>query len=290
MIGVTYPRKILITGAGGYIGSVLSEFLTMFHVPLVLVDVAPITPKDSSVTAIQRDISDLAIPDDVDAVVHLAAVVGTKACAENPEEAKRTNLTETARLLDKCKNKRFIFVNTNCGLPPGFSDETAELSPTGVYAETKKEAEKLVLAAGGVSLRLASVYGVSPKMRDDLLLNFLVKEAVTKKEIQLFEGDVQRNFVHVNDVSYLIGRFIEAQDVRGVFNVAIEEHKTKREIAHMIKRVLPDTKIVEVEGKDPDGRNYVVSTKKLRDYGFVLTHSYEDGIKELVRYYESRKV
>lgn len=291
-----YTPKVLVTGAGGYIGSYLIQCLLQNDIGCIAVDTFPegqerytpwIIAQNTAFSIQKNNVDSIRIPDEVDTVIHLAAVVGAKACDENPEEAKKTNLEATKKLLWKCKGRRFIFVNTNCGLPAGKSDETAELHPNSLYGQTKSDAEKLVVEHGGVSLRLASVFGVSIKMRDDLLLNFLVKEAIEYGQINLFEGSYKRNFVHVSDVCDVIIKMTSCgAKPSGIYNVAIPEHLTKLEVCDRIKRFRPNTKIILSDGKDPDARNYEVSTEKLAKWGWEASVTYEDGIKELINYYE----
>lgn len=289
--------KIAITGAAGYIGSVLTARALEIGWKVVAVDslvggatgLLPVCTYPN-LTILKKDLFELTERDlgDVQTIFHLASIVGSPACEKQPEEARRVNLHGTKHLLDLAPQAFMVFTNTNIGYPKGESDETAPLTATGIYSETKIEAEKMVLDNGGISLRLASVCGVSPKMRNDLLLNFLVKECVTKESISVFDVNSSRNFIHVKDVAN--GMINDAGNVpRGqAYNLALPTHYNKMELLEIIERALDRKLEVAIEFKeDPDKRDYHLSVKKwLSASNSLPAVSIEECVQELIKYYE----
>lgn len=284
----------MITGAGGYIGSYLVRQALENGKAVIaldtfqngkegLLDVAG----HRNLRILKKSIFDLEDKDldGVSKIIHLAAIVGTEACKNNPEEALKINLDGTKRLMTLCGERRFYFANTNIGYPQGHSDETANLYSDNVYAQTKIEAEKVVLAYGGTSFRLGSVFGTSPKMRDNLLLHFLVKEAVVSQRLNekmaVFELNVMRNFIHLRDIARAFLRTYAFH--RGeAYNLCLEKHYTKKMILEKL-----EAGFQEVKGRDPDERDYTLSVQKARKHsGFSAFVLVEEALSELRAYYE----
>lgn len=295
---------VLITGGAGYIGSILCETLldrgfrtividrnghneqSLFHLcsnpnfEFTLGDV-----RDERV--LKRAITE------ADVIVPLAAVVGAPACDHDPYLARSVNL-DAIRLLLRLRSPRqlVVFPTTNSGYGTksgdSFCTEETALEPISLYGRTKVEAEASVLdSANAVTFRLATVFGASPRMRFDLLVNHFTREAVTRKTLTLFEQDFKRNFVHIRDVADCFVFAIEASEslVGKPYNLGLDSaNLSKRELAERIKRHVRDLVILASDqGSDPDKRNYIVSNDRLRRAGFEAKRSLDDGIKELIK-------
>jgi nucleoside-diphosphate-sugar epimerase len=286
-------KRVLITGANGYIGCRLTQEAVHKGWEVLATDISHShvvhLAEYPNFKFLGTDILELRKKDlsKIDTIFHLASIVGTPACKEDPDEAKRVNLDGTKHLLEIAPEAKIFFTNTNIGYPEGKSDETTPLTATGIYSETKIEAEKLILNAGGVSLRLASVCGISLKMRDDLLLNFLVKQCVENDSIEVFDVESNRNFIHVRDVIDALVRFHPNLRDGEAYNFAIPTHYTKLELLDMIKAELDKSlKVIRGTETDPDKRNYILSIRKWNDHtGSYPRIHIKDAIKELIRYY-----
>ena len=231
-----------------------------------------------------------------DAVIPLAAIVGAPACDRDPLAARSVNL-DAIRLLDqlRARSQAVVWPCTNSGYGTKSGDvhctEATPLEPISLYGRTKVEAEAALLESGeAVSLRLATVFGPSPRMRLDLLVNDFVHRAVTEGTLVIYEGHFKRNFVHIEDVAdcfvHCLRRFA---DLKGeAYNVGLDEaNLSKQELAEKIRLRVPTLQIVAADkGSDPDQRNYIVSNEKLRRKGFVARRSLEDGIRQLIRAYQ----
>nr|MBA3657364.1 SDR family oxidoreductase [Gemmatimonadaceae bacterium] len=234
----------------------------------------------------------------VDAVVHLAAIVGDPACARQPDLARSVNLDASLALLGAAKSKgvrRFVFASTcsNYGRmkdPNGYVDETADLSPVSLYAETKVAVENAVLAASdtgfcATALRCATVFGVSPRMRFDLTVNEFTMEMISKEEITVFGETMWRPYIHVRDMARGIIAVLEAPEtsVQGeVFNLgSTDQNYQKQQLVELIKTHAPNANVKFVH-KAEDPRDYRVTFKKIHDtLGFETTRSVPDGIGEV---------
>lgn len=229
-----------------------------------------------------------------DVVIPLAAIVGAPACDMNPSYARLVN-QEAIQLLLKCTtHQKILFPNTNSGYGIGeeglYCDEETPLRPISLYGTLKVEMERELLGSGrAVSFRLATVFGVSPRIRLDLLVNDFTYRACHDKCIVLFEADFKRNYIHIQDVAraFLFG--IENFDrMRGqAYNVGLSSaNLSKRELCERIKRYVPEFYIhMAPIGKDVDQRNYIVSNAKLEALGWRATRSLDEGICELVSAY-----
>lgn len=298
--------RILVTGGAGYIGSVLcARLLAEGHRVTVLdnlmygqsglLHLCP-NPNFEFVLGDVRDERALApLVKDSDIVVPLAALVGAPACERDPHSAHSVNL-EAIRLLNKCRSpsQLVVFPTTNSGYGTKSGDllctEDTPLEPISVYGRTKVAAERELLAEPSVvTLRLATVFGVSPRMRLDLLVNHFVHQAVTEGGLVLFEPHFKRNFVHIADVADCFVHCIEHADrmTGRPYNVGLPDaNLSKAELAERVKAHLPFLKVcLSATGTDPDQRNYVVSNERMRQAGFTARRTLDQGIAELIKGY-----
>jgi nucleoside-diphosphate-sugar epimerase len=301
---MTAALKILVTGGAGYIGSILvPEFLAAGHAVTVLDNfryrqnsLAGVCshPKFDVVNGDAR--SEAVIQPllrGADIVIPLAALVGAPLCDRDPLGATSTNrdaIIMLCRLL--APEQRVIIPVTNSGYGIGergkFCTEETPLRPVSLYGRTKVEAEKAVLERdNSISLRLATVFGMSPRMRLDLLVNDFVYRAVHDRFVVLFEAHFKRNYIHVRDVAraflHSIGKFETMKG--GAYNVGLSDaNLSKAELCARIKVQLPDFVYLEAPiGKDPDKRDYIVSNAKVEATGYAPAYSLDDGIRELIK-------
>jgi nucleoside-diphosphate-sugar epimerase len=299
-----------VTGGGGYVGAIVVDELlargyrvrvldALLHgtVPSLLLVWG--SPHFEFVRADVRDHEAVGHAlEGVDAVVHLAAIVGDPACARQPEAARDVNLEATRALLTEARDRgvtRFVFTSTcsNYGRMSGdqLATEDFPLSPVSLYAETKVAAEQEVLdqAANGLvpcCLRLATVYGTSPRMRFDLTVNEFTRDVSLERDLVVYGEQFWRPYVHVRDAAEAIALALEApsERVRGeVFNVGdTRENYRKLDLVELLRERFPDAN-VEFVHKDEDPRDYRVSFEKLRErLGFVAQRRVPDGIDEMI--------
>jgi len=299
----TSKPKVLITGGAGYIGSVLAAHLLRADYRVRVLDSLLSGGRsllgmynDPDFEFVRGDVREPRVAAEalggVGAVVHLAAIVGEPLCSKSPERARTTNLDATLALVDQAKTlgiSHFIFASTcsNYGVSDVsvLADEKAVLNPVSLYSETKVEAEKYVTQAGYTTLRLATVYGLSPCMRFDLLVNELVHNAIFKKWVVIYGPESWRPFVHVNDVARAFEAALAARGdvVSGsTFNVGSDSGNCqKRQLAELIQKHIPGADI-EIMTRKSDPRDYRVSFKKIaRVLGFQVSKTVEDGIVEI---------
>jgi nucleoside-diphosphate-sugar epimerase len=297
---------VLVTGGAGYVGSILCEHLLRAGSRVTVVD--SLVHNQPSlfhlcghacfdfVRGDARDERVMApLVAKADAIVPLAAIVGAPACDRDPAVAESTNLG-AIRLINRLRSPHqvVIFPTTNSGYGTKTGavhcTEDSPLEPISLYGRTKVDAEAEVLSRpGSISLRLATVFGLSPRMRLDLLVNHFVHAAVTDGYLVIFEKDFKRNYVHVRDVADCVRFCLEhADDMDGrAFNVGLDEaNLSKAELAERIQRHVPGFFVHYAEvGSDPDKRNYIVSNRRLREAGFEASRSLDTGIKELIKGY-----
>lgn len=304
--------NILVTGGAGYIGSVL--------VPILLAKGYRVRVLDNLMYGgesllgvwshpgfefIRGDVRDSGVVsaalEGIDAVVHLAAIVGDPACAHNPELARSVNLDASLALLTKSRRAgvfRFVFASTcsNYGKMKDsdqYVDETSELRPLSLYAETKVAVERVVLDPAqtegmcATSLRFATVFGVSPRMRFDLTVNEFTMEMLTKKHLVVYGEQFWRPYVHVRDVAKAIMVVLEAPVAKvqnEAFNVgATDQNYQKQQLVDLIQSRVPDA-TVEYVHKEEDPRDYRVSFAKISSIlGFETTRTVEDGVREVTQ-------
>ena len=299
--------KILITGGAGYIGSVLVPMLLRDdnNEVTVLDSFRHGTPSllsvyhDRHLTIVRGDVRDATLLKNLveraDAVVHLAGIVGQRACAEDPALAEEINTKVTAGLVSFMRFDRpLIYPCTNSGYGMAGEaecDETTPLRPTSVYGRTKVAGEAHALKhEAAISLRFATLFGCSPRMRSDLMVNDFVWHAVSGVPLELFEGHFRRNFLHVRDAALAIVwalRNWRAYWGGAVFNVGDSRaNMTKTALCGAILRHIPGFRWTgSAVGTDPDQRDYVVSNKKIEAVGWAPQHTLDDGIIELRKAY-----
>jgi len=297
--------RIFVTGGAGYIGSVLVPmFLSegyrvtvldnFMYNQATLLDCCHYPDRFDVVRGDARD-EDLVkkFIEDADIIIPLACIVGAKACNENKVAAKTTNL-EAIEMLLRIRNRHqpIIFPNTNSGYGTGqegiYCDENTPLNPISYYGRLKVAAEKAVLEAGNaIVLRLATVFGTSPRQRLDLLVNDLTYRAINEGYIVLSEAHFKRNYIHVRDVARAFMHCIQNFEVmkNQAYNLGLSDaNLSKRELCQEIKKQVPELRIIEDEVmKDPDQRNYIVSNAKIEATGFKPRISLKEGITELIK-------
>lgn len=304
--------NILITGGAGYIGSTLVPLLLEQGHRVRVLDVL-LHGGNSLLNAwshpsfefVHADIRNSRTVKEslkgINAVVHLAAIVGDPACARQPDEAREINLDASLALLEECRRanvRRFVFASTcsNYGKMTdsnGYVDENSQLAPVSLYAETKVAFEKALLAIPAsesfcaTPLRFATVYGVSSRMRFDLTVNEFTKEMVTKKWLVVFGEQFWRPYVHVRDAARAIALVLNADPgkLRGqVYNIgATSQNYRKKDLIDLIRVRAPDANVQYVR-KEEDPRDYRVCFSKVsQELGFAPSRTVEDGIDEVAR-------
>jgi nucleoside-diphosphate-sugar epimerase len=295
--------KILITGAGGYIGSMLSDQLVRQGYDVLAIDTMKYSKNSlnhlffyDNFKYINADVTLVSVLKkylkNVDFVIPLAALVGAPICEKNKREATAVNFTQIKIMLKFIKkNQKIIYLNSNSGYGVGeknkYCTEDSPLNPISHYGATKVQSEQYIINnfKNFVCFRLATVFGYSYRMRTDLIVNYYIKEAIIKKKLEIFEPHFRRNFIHVKDVVRAIQFAIENfNKVKGqIYNLGLSNANiTKLELAKKIKKVIPKLKIKIISGKkDPDQRDYFVSNKKIEKKGFKARFSLERGINEV---------
>lgn len=304
--------KYLITGGAGYIGSVLAPTLLEAGHEVTVLDL--FEPMDGATLAdccrypgfqpIKGDARDTKKLDGLvkqhDVIIPLAALVGAPICARDPIGAESLNRDAVRAIVDRAsKDQVIIYPTTNSGYGVGEKDayctEKTPLRPISIYGVTKVEAEQAVLDSGkGVTFRLATVFGMAPKMRIDLLVNDFTLRAVRDRAVVIFEGHFRRNYIHVRDVAKAFIHGVENYEtMRGEpYNVGLSSaNLTKIQLCEKIKEKLPSFVYLEAPiGEDPDKRDYLVSNEKLEDTGWSPDWNLDRGIDELIKGYEMMRV
>jgi len=298
--------RILVTGGAGYLGSVLCERLldaghhvtvldsllyqqnSLFHLCAnARFEFVHGDARDNSVVG--------GLAKDADALIPLAAIVGAPACDRDPLLARSVNL-EAIRLLNRVRSSGQLIVypttNSGYGTKTGdvFCTEETPLEPISLYGQTKTQAEQELLQSPNVvTLRLATVFGMSARMRLDLLVNHFVYAAATDGYLVIFEKDFKRNYIHIRDVADCFLYCIENSNRMAgrAYNAGLDAaNLSKQELALSIKKHVPKFYIHFAEvGSDPDKRNYIVSNQRLREAGFEAKRSLDEGIVELLKGY-----
>ena len=303
--------RILVTGGAGYIGSIMVPMLLEAGHEVIVLDnfmygqnslldccndkklviIRGDTRSEKLIDQIFKDYS-------VEYIFPLAAIVGAPACDKDPATSMTTNIGGGMKVSQRWIGRRspkIIFPNTNSGYGIGqenaYCTEDSPLNPISLYGRQKVEAEKLVMGRGdSIVLRLATVFGISPRMRLDLLVNDFVYRAVNDKYLILFEGHAKRNYIHIRDVARAFMHCMENFEVmkNQVYNLGLSEaNLSKLELCQEIKKQIPNFCFFEADvGEDPDKRNYIVSNQKIKNTGFNTQHSLCDGIAELIKGYQ----
>jgi len=298
--------NVLVTGGAGYLGSVLvPELLAAGHNVTVLDnfmyrqnslaqlchhDAFDVVDGDARLADVLRPLVRRA-----DLILPLAALVGAPLCERNPLAATSTNRDAIATLTKLLgRRQRIILPTTNSGYGVGakrkLCTEDSPLRPVSLYGRDKVAAEEIVLGHGNaVSLRLATVFGMSPRMRIDLLVNDFVYRAVHDRAVVLFEAHFRRNYLHIRDVARAFLHAIDKfETMKGApYNVGLSDaNLSKLELCERIKLQIPAFAYLEAPvGKDPDKRDYIVSNAKIERTGFKPVFSLDDGIRELIKGY-----
>ena len=298
--------KILITGGAGYIGSVLTPSLLQAGHTVTVLDsfmfrqnsLADCCGSDSF-QVVRGDCRDerlvRGLLKDADVIIPLAALVGAPLCKNDVVATQTTNQDAVEMICRNASREQWILMPvTNSGYGIGeagkYCTEETPLNPISLYGVTKVEAEKAVLAReNSLTFRLATVFGMSPRMRTDLLVNDFVYRAVHDRALVVFEGHFKRNFIHIRDVARVFAYGLAHFDaMRGQpYNVGLDEaNLSKLELCAEIQKQIPGFVYLEAPiGEDPDKRDYIVSNARLAQTGFKTEWPLERGIRELIKGY-----
>jgi nucleoside-diphosphate-sugar epimerase len=303
--------KILVTGAAGYIGSMLTTELVRLGYSVIAIDIQKYDKNSLShlffyknFQFINADITkEIVIKKyikDVDFIIPLAALVGAPLCEKFKNKAKKTNIDSIRIILKYIEhNQKIIYPTTNSGYGVGqknkFCDENSPLKPISLYGATKAEAEKLIMKHNNsICFRLATVFGFSHRMRTDLLVNNFVMNAVKYKKLSIFEPHFRRNYVHIKDVvnAFVFSIINFSRLKNNIYNLGLSSaNLSKISLAKKIKTLIKKLRIVIIKNaSDPDKRDYYVSNKKIEKAGFKPSVTLEEGIKELINVFTYAKV
>ena len=296
--------KILISGGLGYVGSILTELLLKNGHKITIIDNNLYQENslsnlyiNTNLSVVKGDVRDFGLMTELlkktEIIIPLAALVGAPICEKDPIAASSINKDAIYWLIkNTSSDQKIIMPTTNSAYGSGqennYCDENSLLSPISKYARDKVDVEKRLLDRDNViSLRLATVFGMSPRMRLDLLVNDFVFRAVKDRFLVVFEGHFKRNYIHVRDVANCFQFCLNNFDTmkNQVFNVGLSDaNLSKLELCEEIKKLLPNFYFCESElSKDPDQRNYIVSNKKIEKTGFRTKVSLQEGINELIK-------
>ncbi len=299
--------KILITGGAGYLGSIIAPYLLKRNYGVIVLDNFLYDQTSlldvcyhPKLTIVNGDVRDLglmrSLMKDADIILPFACLTGMSICDRFPADAEAIIIDAILMMLSlRSKDQRIIYPTTNSGYGVGeegiFCTEETPLNPISLYGKLKVEAEQMILEAGNsVTLRLATVFGVSSRLRLDLLVNNFVYTAWHEKHIKLFEPHFKRNYIHIRDVARAILHTLNSFDqMHGhAFNLGLSDaNLSKKELCEVIRKHIPDFIFEEdTSGKDPDQRNYMVSNAKIERTGFAPLFSLDDGIVELMKAFQ----
>jgi nucleoside-diphosphate-sugar epimerase len=300
--------KILITGGAGYLGSVIAGKMLNEGYKVIVLDKLIFNQvsllsytSNPNFKFIHGDVRNESLLerlcDESDVIIPLAAIVGFPACASEPELAKEINFKQIVNIVKYCngKNKKILYPNTNSGYGLGTGqvecNEESPLTPISVYGQTKCEAENFLKSStDAIIFRLATVFGVSPRMRTDLLVNDFTYKAITDKYIVVFEKSFKRNFIHIQDVANVFLFMLKNYDrYKGeIFNVGLSSaNLSKQELLEKIQEHVNNFAVSYNDFyEDPDKRNYIVSNTKVESTGWEPVWDLNRGIKELIMAYQ----
>lgn len=299
--------KILVTGGAGYIGSILVPDLLRLGHDVIVVDNLRYNQSSlldcchyKNLTIIRGDARDKGIIHEqmkkADAIFPLACLTGAPLCSRDVIGAQTVNFDAVKMILElRSREQRIIFPTTNSGYGIGekgkYCTEETPLRPVSLYGKLKVDLEKILLDAGNcITLRLATVFGVAPRMRLDLLVNDFTYRAVTDRFLVLFESHFKRNYIHLRDVAkvfvHCLNNFERMKNEP--YNVGLSDaNLSKWELCEEIKKQAPNFYFVDAEvGEDPDKRDYIVSNEKIESAGFKSEFSIQQGIAELIKGYQ----
>ena len=298
--------KILITGGAGYLGSIVTPHLLNKGHEVTVLDSFLFRQNSladcchyESFNVVRGDCREASILKnllkDADIIIPLAAMVGAPLCDQDKLAAESVNHSAVKLICDLVSpNQRIIIPITNSGYGVGeegkFCTEKTPLRPISLYGKTKVDAEKEVLSRdNSISFRLATVFGMAPRMRLDLLVNDFVYRAVNDRSLLVFEGHFKRNYIHVRDIARVFEHAIDNFELmKGKpYNAGLEEaNLSKLELCAKIKEHLPKFDYIEAKvGEDPDKRDYIVSNQRLLSSGFQTEWNLDRGIRELIKGY-----
>lgn len=295
--------KVLITGGAGYLGSTISEHLLSKGYSVTVLDNLMYKQlsllhlfKYNKFNFVKDDVRNVELLQNLvkehDIIIPLAAIVGMSACEVNPNLSIDVNYRQIINIVRVLKShQKLIMPNTNSqyGSSEEIITENSPFIPLSLYAKTKCDAEDVVIAAKGVALRLATVFGIGTRMRQDLLVNDFVYKAVTDGYLVLFESNFKRNYIHVQDIARVFEFVIENYDkcFGEAFNVGLSTaNLSKLELAEKIKKHLPSLVIKQDDFRqDFDKRNYTVSNEKIESIGFNPKYDLDYGIRQLINAY-----
>mgnify|MGYP001615890137 CR=1 FL=1 len=294
-------RKILVSGGAGFVGSVL--------VPMLLEDGYEVRVLDNLTFGASSLMTSFSDPDfelmvgdirdenkvrealeGVDAVIHLAAIVGYPACKADPWLAEEVNYKATVKLNELRGDKLMVFASTtsNYGKVEGICTEETPLNPLSVYGQTKTRAEEAIRGKNVIILRFATAFGLSPRLRNDLLINNLTQLAVKNKCLLLYEPKNKRTFIHVKDMAESFIFMLQHPENGGeIFNVGDEKNNlTKEEIIHLLEKKVDFVWNIAEGWKDEDMRDYEISYQKIKNLGYQAQIGIEEGIDEMIKGYK----
>ena len=298
--------KIFITGGAGYLGSVIvGKMLNAGHEVVVLDKLLfnqtsllsyTSNPKFKFIYGDVRNVELLqTLCKEADVIIPLAAIVGFPACASDPKLAREINFDQIFNIVKFAKDKKILYPNTNSGYGLGTGQrectEESPIAPISVYGQTKCDSENFLRAnTSAITFRLATVFGVSPRMRTDLLVNDFVYKAITDKYIVVFEKNFKRNFIHVEDVASAFLFMLENYETyKGeIFNVGLSSaNLSKQELLEKIQSHVKDFAVSYNDFyEDPDKRDYIVSNAKIEATGWMPEWDLDKGIKQLIQGYQ----
>ena len=294
-------QKVLVTGGGGYKGVILTRKLLELGYPTTVIDnfmygSEPLLhlASDPNLTIIKCDIRN-GVPNlsDYDIIIHLAGISGLPACDANPSSAEMINVTATKQLTRSLsQDQLIIYASTTSfyGKSGKVSSEDSQVEPVSLYGATKYRAEQIVNEhPNSISLRFATVFGTSSRMRMDLMVNNFTYRAMKEGVVVLYDGHAVRTFIHVEDVadSYIFSIENSEEMIKGkIYNVGGKNlNHSKKQIAELVKSKI-DYRIIESDIKDKDLRHFYINFDKIKNLGFVPKKTVQEGIDELINIFK----